>query len=242
LYNSLGELLNGLTIKPRCVYGDSVTKDTPVLIRRYINGEEKVFIERIDKLNGEWKAYNEFKPQDSISSNRRYKQQNLENINFDIWSDKGWTKVKRVIRHKCNKRIFRVLTQKGSVDVTEDHSLLDINGKIIKPSQCKIGTKLLHSELPSINNHDEINVHNKYNKLYIYGFFMRNGNCEIRNTKFGIEYVWELINLNYELLVKLKKCLDKIYPHNNFKISKCDNAYKLISQKWSKKYTEWNNK
>jgi len=49
------------------------------------------------------------------------------------------------MRHKTTKRIFRVLTHTGVVDVTEDHSLLNIKGEKITPNDCVIGTELLHS-------------------------------------------------------------------------------------------------
>jgi len=48
------------------------------------------------------------------------------------------------MRHKTYKRIYRIVTDSGIVDVTEDHSLLDIEGNIIKPKDCKIGNELLH--------------------------------------------------------------------------------------------------
>jgi intein/homing endonuclease len=43
------------------------------------------------------------------------------------------------MRHKTSKRIYRIITDSGIVDVTEDHSLLDINSNKIKPSECYIG-------------------------------------------------------------------------------------------------------
>jgi DNA polymerase elongation subunit (family B) len=137
-YVTIGQLLKGLVIKPVCIYGDSVMPDTPVLLRK----DGQVCIKTIDDLTAEWKAYKEFKPFDT---NRRDKQQNKHSIDYEVWSDAGWTKIKRVIRHKCDKKIYRVLTHSGVVDVTEDHSLLDKNGAIIKPTDCKFGTELLHS-------------------------------------------------------------------------------------------------
>lgn len=140
-FKEVKSLLKGMTIDPSCVYGDSVTSDTPVLIRH--NGE--VFVKTIDNLNKGWKPHEGFKPDDNSLKD---KQQNEDLVDYEIWSDNGWTKINRVIRHKCNKKIYRILTHTGSVDVTEDHSLLDKDGKIIKPSECMVGTELLHSELP----------------------------------------------------------------------------------------------
>ena len=49
------------------------------------------------------------------------------NINYEVWTDDGWTKIKKVIKHKTNKKIYGITTSIGYVKVTEDHSLLDIN-------------------------------------------------------------------------------------------------------------------
>ena len=54
----------------------------------------------------------------------------------------AWTK--RVIRHRCGKRIYRVLTPSGIVDVTEDHSLLSPSGELLKPVDIATGTPLMH--------------------------------------------------------------------------------------------------
>ena len=52
----------------------------------------------------------------------------------------------RVIRHKCNKKIYRVNTFRGCVDVTEDHSLIGLNEMEIKPTDCVIGeTEIKHT-------------------------------------------------------------------------------------------------
>lgn len=118
------------------IYGDSVTADTPLVLR---DSNGKIHIMSIAELGNKWHAYEEFKPHDS---NRREKQQSI--VNYQIWTANGWAKIRRVIRHKTQKKIYRVSTNTGCVDVTEDHSLLDKNGAIIKPLDVKVGTGLLH--------------------------------------------------------------------------------------------------
>ena len=120
----------------KLTYGDSVTGDTPLLVK--MNGFVNIVC--ISELNDEWKPYREFKPFDT---NRKNKEQTK--TNYKIWTNEGWTDIKRVIRHKTNKKIYRVSTGMGVFDVTEDHSLLDVNKKIIKPLDCKVGTELLHA-------------------------------------------------------------------------------------------------
>lgn len=131
------------------VYGDSVTGDTPILC--LING--KLGYRRIDDLGEEW----EDDPHDngkeiSIPSNRT-----------KVWSEKGFTTIKKVIRHKCNKPLKRVLTHTGCVDVTTDHSLLTPDAMKIKPSQVKVGDALLHADLPLIGNIDNFDVEKLFN-------------------------------------------------------------------------------
>lgn len=126
-------------------YGDSVTADTPILCKfsdtdiRYLNIED-LFSENIERV--EEKEY-------SFPSNI-----------IQVWSDKGFTTINKIIRHKTDKRIFRITTQSGVVDVTEDHSLLDVNGNKISPKDVKVGQQLLHHDLPSIGGN--VNNPNAY--------------------------------------------------------------------------------
>jgi len=130
--------------KAEIIYGDSVTGDTPLLLRK--NGF--VEIKTIEELGDEWTSYEGFKVD---GSNRREKQQSV--TEYESWTDTGWAKIKRVIRHKCNKKIYRVTSPHGIVDVTEDHSLLDVDGNILKPNE--IGDKELLHSLPDDLNFDD---------------------------------------------------------------------------------------
>ena len=132
------------------IYGDSVMPYTPLTYKI----DETVKITTFDKIgdddNNNWKDYREFK---SDEKDRYNKEQYIPDNNMKVWTHKGWAKVKRIIRHKTIKKIYRILTATGLIDVTEDHSLLDNNEIIIKPSKCKIGQLLLHSK-PDINNYE----------------------------------------------------------------------------------------
>jgi hypothetical protein len=65
-----------------------------------------------------------------------------------VWTSSGWKKLIRVIKHYTNKKIYRIRTKLGIVDVTEDHSLLNENKKEIKPENLKINVdKLLHHNI-----------------------------------------------------------------------------------------------
>lgn len=128
---------HGFNIK----YGDSVMPYTPLTIKQ----GGLITIVTIESLDGEWISYPEFKSEDLDRSDK----QQLSLPNTYIWTHNGYALIKRVIRHKTTKKIYRILTNTGLIDVTEDHSLLDEDCNIIKPSDCVIGTKLLHR-----NNND----------------------------------------------------------------------------------------
>jgi hypothetical protein len=111
------DLTLGTFVGTKLTYGDSVTGDTPLLVRK--NGF--ISIVSISKLNDEdWAPYDNFKPFDSNISE---KEQTY--AYYEIWTHEGWSKINRVIRHKTNKKLYRVKTDTGVVDVTEDHSLLN---------------------------------------------------------------------------------------------------------------------
>ena len=116
-------------------YGDSVTADTPIPIR--CNGKT---------------AYKEIK---ALVTNAQYDQyNNSKEIAFpaglEVWSDKGWTRIKHIIRHKTDKKVYRVETNVGYVCVTKDHSLLDMKGNPIKPEEC-LGKQLLFNQVPKLD-------------------------------------------------------------------------------------------
>ena len=110
------------------VYGDSVSGDTPLVLRR--NG--KIITETIENLGKEW-------------SNHRGGKESCELNGLETWTDEGWKKVERVIRHKLapEKRMVRVTTHTGSVICTDDHSLLRSNGDMVSPKDLKLGDALL---------------------------------------------------------------------------------------------------
>jgi DNA polymerase elongation subunit (family B) len=118
----------------RIIYGDSVAEDTPLLLRY----QGYVFYKRIGDLVNFTSDHN--RPDG--------KQECIPEIEIEVWSDVGWTRIKRVIRHKTDKEMYRVLTHTGVVDVTEDHSLLRPDGAEVTSKEIRIGEDLLHYPLP----------------------------------------------------------------------------------------------
>jgi hypothetical protein len=122
------------------VYGDSVTGDTPVLVRE--NG--LIRITEIQTLFNTFpnKEYPQFKSDQPGLTN---KEQSIPKQRIEVWTASGWSPLKRTIRHYCCKDIYRILTHTGLVDVTEDHSLLTTDLRQIKPTELTDGISLFHS-------------------------------------------------------------------------------------------------
>ncbi len=189
-------------------YGDSVTADTPVLCRTP-SGEVSYKI--ISEMGVEWTPYG-----DKESST----------TDLETWTERGWTKINRVIRHRTDKMIYRVLTHIGCVDVTSDHSLLDCNANKIKPTDCNIGTKLLHHNLPELTG----NSNEFLPEAYSMGLFWADGSCGKYIGPNNIKYSWAINNQNLEYLNKAKNELMAVYGIE-FKIlntMKSSHVYKLV--------------
>ncbi len=146
-------LIDGVDSEEECI---EMTKSIPKWLRKKtIDNKELIFIDN------KWKWFNEIDdPIEQIkninilfekdTTNRFDKQQAL--VDYEVWTDNGWQKILRIIRHKTEKKIHRISTGLGVVDVTEDHSLCDINKKPIKPNEVIIGeTELLHSDFSKID-------------------------------------------------------------------------------------------
>jgi DNA polymerase elongation subunit (family B) len=197
----IGEVNNHVITKHNgtIVYGDSVTGDTPILIR--INGVQKwKTIETI--VN--W-MYGDIDEEGKCRVNKN------RLANMEVWSDMGWTKVIQAIRHKTSKGIYKITTETGVVKCTEDHSLIKPNGDEVKTVDVNIGFELLHVNLPAPNKNtvpDNIDIYLKKNSFlnsytlesaqaYQYYNFM---NPEISGNKIiNIEYLGNTEQYVYDL-------------------------------------------
>jgi len=195
--------------KAEYVYGDSVAKYTPVYVR--VNG--KVVICEISALadsygNKDWVTCTEEGKQD---------KEFCELNDVESWTENGWTKLHRIIRHKLasHKKMMRVLTHTGTVDVTDDHSLLLSNGTEISPKEVEVGTKLLHSTVVPDETlcKDTISVE----EAKIYGFFFGDGSCGTYKCPSGSKSSWALNNANDYILDKYMELCKVAYPEYDWK-------------------------
>jgi DNA gyrase/topoisomerase IV subunit B len=135
---------------------DSVLGDTPLLLKD-IN--ELIHIKTIDNLTNDWK--------------KNINGKEYGSCYYKVWTDNGWTNINHVMRHKVNKKIFRVLTNTGVVDVTEDHSLLNKNKEKISPKDCEINMELLHHfpDFTETKINNDVNITGK--EAYYIGNFAK---------------------------------------------------------------------
>lgn len=174
------------------VYGDSVAGYTPTIIL----DNDVIRIVNIENLNlGEdWNT--------CIDSDKEYVDLTTKNIS--TWTETGWTKINRIVRHKLDphKKMFRILTHMGLVDATDDHSLLSINNQEVSPKNLRVGDELLHTEYPKIVR--EINSWTE-KEARIRGFFMGDGSCD--NSS------WALSGTDLSLLVEYQQLCADVYPN-----------------------------
>ena len=190
--------------KAEYIYGDSVANYTPI----YIKVNNNIDILTIENLahkygNNGWTTCTEEGKQE---------KEVCKLTNIETWTEKGWTKLECVIRHKLanHKKMIRVLTHTGLVDVTDDHSLILNNGNEISPKDVKIGDELLHNKLPiSPNNNNIISEE----EAQIMGFFFGDGSCGEYNCPSGNKSSWCLNNASVELINKYLNLCKKVYSN-----------------------------
>jgi len=196
------------------IYGDSVTGYTPVTLKI----KDKIVIMSMEELGrlGEWKKCDD--------SDKEY----TELFNVESWTEKGWTNIQRIIRHKLapHKKIIRVLTHIGCVDVTDDHSLLKPDSTEVSPRNLNVGDELLHTEIPDFNN-----ISHDLDEVRIMGFFMGDGSCGNYQCPSGMKSSWTLNNADMNLLKFYKTLCEKVYPSMEWVINntiESSGVYKLM--------------
>ena len=80
-----------------CFYMDSVTKNTPILLKENENNK----ILRIDEIVDEEDWY----VKDNIVTSWGHREI-ADCDNIQIWTSSGWQNIKRLVRHKTEKKIF----------------------------------------------------------------------------------------------------------------------------------------
>ena len=191
----------------KLTYGDSVASYTPIYVK-YKNKLDICTIEELGKKYGNniWLR--------CIEEGKETKEY-CELDNIETWTENRWTKLFRIIRHNLSnqKKMIRILTHTGMVDVTDDHSLLKIDGNEISPKDITIGTELMHKKIDFKLMDENITI----DEARIYGFFFGDGSCGSYNCKSGNQNSWALNNSNLDIINKYVKLCEKVYNNFNWK-------------------------
>lgn len=193
-------------------YGDSVMPGTPVLIRT--NGV--ISVQKIEDIGGEWIAYPGFM---KIGT---HKEQSP--VTTETWTHQGWQPVRRLIRHKCKKKIYRILTYGGLVDVTEDHSLLGTSLEILKPTDIVPGRQLFHCfpQTPDMTYKDFVSRIHSANSI---GFRRIKTTCPVRAQW----YYMILLSMGYYVHIGYGYSIEWSLVHG---INTCVREVKVLHESW----------
>jgi hypothetical protein len=182
------------TVKCRAeyIYGDSVAGYTPVTIRYKDKYIELISIETVALKYGcnKWVI--------CIEEGKQEKEY-CELLDLESWTEKGWTKLHRVIRHHLSedKKMIRIVTATAIVDVTDDHSLVTQEGLPISPNIVSLHTRLMHRKV-HIGSNDSISDEIKKFKLYSNGLHKYSSHIDAAN-----HFIY-LTNKGYNTLMRIE--------------------------------------
>jgi DNA polymerase elongation subunit (family B) len=185
------------------VYGDSVAATTPILTR---SAEGALDVVSIAELFGRWpeQDYREFKPW--IDAHE--KKQSIPAEPIEVMTAGGWARVRRVIRHPTTKRMFRIVSPRGVVDVTEDHSLLRADHSLATAEELEVGDELLCAERIEGLEALDVRLHAILRRIEV----QQNAFCfRAENLCEGMKLYLMLRN-KYPLLLDYKEGVYYIYP------------------------------
>ena len=192
------------------VYGDSVAEYTPVYAR--IDGIEELCT--ISQLAAKYGNNNWVQCKEEGKQTKEFCE--LQN-HVETWTEKGWTRLYRVIRHTLasHKNMVRVLTHTGVVDVTDDHSLLLPDASEISPKDIHVGDELLHHPMPLVS---EVSDKFTVKQARIMGFFFGDGSCGSYECASSTKHTWALNNASLDLLNEYEQLCIEAYPELDWTI------------------------
>lgn len=199
----------------KVIYGDSVTGYTPTILRIQ---KQFVFIETLENIAARWGRGSSWI--ECLYSDK----ESCDLYDVEVWTEDSWTRCHRVIRHVLapHKKIIRVLTHTGLVDVTDEHSLLDADGVLVDAKNVEVGDRLLHHPYPRLKKFVSISP----KEARILGMFCGCG------TQSGKQISWAINNSDGFMLLKYKKLCKEIYSQYAWVILDTMNSdmrvYKLL--------------
>jgi DNA polymerase delta subunit 1 len=145
-----GEQFGAITI-----YGDSIPGYEKITVSKKEPGRSNLHFclgihdipisEFAEKVAVDWQEYRGFKVNDITIKNKEYKD--LENEQYYTKTHEGFQKIKKVIRHSTNKKLYKIKARDSDgkiheVVVTEGHSLILANKRKVAAQDLIIGSSL----------------------------------------------------------------------------------------------------
>jgi hypothetical protein len=192
------------------LWTDSVTKDTPILIRRF-----RKFIDFIPIC--------ELYPKYSYINSKNRKFLKYANRYYGIPKDievltkEGkWSKIKYIYGHRIKKPIYKIIAGKCMTKVTGDHSVFS-EGNLIEVKYIKINDFIDSASIP----YNEFACLNK-DIAWFFGFFAAEGYCCLgKNNNF------EMSNKSIDLLEKAEEIINNNYNYSCHYFKDNGGVYKL---------------
>ena len=121
----------------------------------------------------------------------------------------GWVEPSYIYRHKTNKALYRVKDNDCIVDVTEDHSLFNIDKQKIAPTEIENNTKLEYKNVDSLQ---EVFCHleneiiddyvNQFNNKQMHRIPIEILNADKENQRYFLNNIdLDLVNLDNKVLM-----------------------------------------
>ena len=156
----------GMNVQTTRMFTHSVSRWTPVILRDPLSGLVDIkYISEIRsmKKNGGYLSGNILPDGTQIWDMGKH--------NLDVWNHNQWTKIKHISCHPIRKaKMLCITTRQGSVQVTDNHSIISADKKEIRASSLKKGSKILTTRMP---DSDITTIHEEL--AWLYGFFIAEG-------------------------------------------------------------------
>lgn len=164
----------------KIVYGDSVPEWE--LLKLNINNKE--VIEQVKDIKDKYFIYNN--NDKNIENNKNYYIPKNE-FNIQTYTKEGLTKVITLMEHYSNNNIIKIITETGTVNVTNEHSLILECGKVVTPKEINIGDILMSYDNNKAIIKEIIDLGKTNDKVYDlttenHHFQAGNGNIVVHNT------------------------------------------------------------
>jgi hypothetical protein len=176
---------------------DSVTEDTPIIIRRY-----KKFIDIIP-IKELYPKYSDMKGKYRKFKERACKYYHVPKEIEILTKEGNWSNIKYVFGHRVKKPVYKVTCGSATAKITGDHSLFREN-KEVKVKDLNIGDFIDVIDLPHFNNNNLINE----DLSWLYGFFAAEGHANYVKGRFSS---FSISNKNLEYLNRCREIIERYY-------------------------------